>query len=160
MAMCRVLRHNRAMPRFLPASLLLPCLALAACDAPSPSVAHAPGVQAPALDAGDGRIEWQGRLPCADCDAIDTRLLLQRDGAARDYTLTEVYQDGDGGARFVETGHWRQERALLRLHDGAGSRRAYALLPDGRLQPRDWHGRPLSPGADDVLVPVTATTAP
>jgi hypothetical protein len=34
------------------------------------------------------------------------------------------------------------------------------LLPEGRLQPRDWHGRPLSPGADDFLVPVTATTAP
>jgi hypothetical protein len=111
------------MPRFLPASVLLLCLALAACDAPAPS-SRAPGPRPPALDAGGGRIEWQGRLPCADCDAIDTRLLLQRNGAARNYTLTEVYQAGDGGARFVENGHWRQDRALLRLQDGAGSRRA------------------------------------
>ena len=159
MATCTTLRHNRAMPRSLPASILLLCIALAACDAPTPA-SRAPRLQAPALDAGGGRIQWQGRLPCADCDAIDTQLLLLRNGAARNYTLTEVYQAGDGGARFVEKGQWRQERALLRLQDGAGSRRAYALLPDGRLQPRDWHGRPLSPGADDFLVPVTATTAP
>jgi hypothetical protein len=159
MATCRTLRHNRAMPRLLPASVLLLCLALAACDAPSPS-SRAPGARVPALDAGGGRIEWQGSLPCADCDAIDTRLLLQRNGATRNYTLTEVYLASDGGARFVENGHWRQDRALLRLQDAAGSRRAYALLPDGRLQPRDWHGRPLSPGADDFLVPITATTAP
>jgi hypothetical protein len=154
-----MLRHNRAMPRLLPAFVLLPCLALAACDAPAPS-SPATGARAPALDAGDGRIEWRGSLPCADCDAIDTRLSLLRDGAARNYTLTEVYQAGEGGARFVEHGRWRQERALLRLQDGAGGHRAYALLPDGRLQPRDRHGRPLSPGADDFLVPVTATTAP
>jgi hypothetical protein len=159
MATCTTLRHNRAMSRSLPASILLLFIALAACDAPVPA-SRAPRLQAPALDAGGGRIQWQGRLPCADCDAIDTQLLLQRNGAARNYTLTEVYQAGDGGARFVEKGQWRQERALLQLQDGAGSRRAYALLPDGRLQPRDWHGRPLSPGADDFLVPVTATTAP
>jgi len=157
MATCRTLRHNRAMPRLLPASILLSCLALAACDAPAPSSrANHP----PALDAGGDRIEWRGRMPCADCDAIDTHLLLRREGATRDYTLTEVYQAGDDATRFVERGRWRQEHALLRLQDGAGSRRAYALLPDGRLQARDWHGRPLAPGPGDFLVPVTATTAP
>jgi hypothetical protein len=79
---------------------------------------------------------------------------------ARHYTLTEVYQAGDGGARFVENGRWRQERALLRLQGDAGGQRAYALLPDGRLQPRDRHGRALPTGNGDFLVPVTATTAP
>lgn len=158
MATCRTLRHNRAMSRLLPASVLLLCLAQAACDAPAPSSRAS---HPPAQGAGGGdRIEWRGRMPCADCDAIDTHLLLRREGAARDYVLTEVYQVGDGATRFVEHGRWRQERALLRLQDDAGGRRAYALLPDGRLQPRDWHGRPLSPGAGDFLVPVTATTAP
>jgi hypothetical protein len=143
------------MPRLLPAPVLLLCIALAGCDAPPPS-----GPRAPALDAGGGSIRWQGRLPCADCEAIDTKLLLRRDGAARRYTLTEAFQAADGGARFVETGQWRQERALLRLHADTGSRRTYGLLPDGRLQPRDRHGRSLASGAADFLVPVTATTAP
>lgn len=147
------------MHRLLPVPVLLLCIALAGCDAPAPS-APARGPQDPALDAGGGSIQWQGRLSCADCDAIDTHLLLRRDGAARHYILTEVYQAADGGARFIERGQWRQERDLLRLLDDAGGRRTYALLPDGRLQARDRHGRPLSPDAGDFLVPVTATTAP
>ncbi len=143
------------MPRLLPVPVLLLCVALAGCDAPPPSS----GTRAPALAAGDG-IQWQGRLPCADCEAIDTRLLLRRDGVARHYTLIEVYQAAGGDARFVEAGQWRQDGALLRLQDETGGHRTYALLPDGRLQPRDRHGRPLSSGAADFLVPVTATTAP
>ena len=143
------------MPRLLPAPVLLLCIALAGCDAPPPS-----GTRAPALDAGSGSIQWQGRLPCADCDAIDTRLLLRRDGAARRYTLAEAFQAADGGARFVETGRWRQERALLRLQADTGGDSTYALLPDGRLQPRDRHGQSLTSGAADFLLPVTTTTAP
>ena len=30
----------------------------------------------PGLDAGEGAVEWRGSLPCADCQAIDTRLVL------------------------------------------------------------------------------------
>lgn len=155
MATCRALRHNRGMSRLLPVPVLLLCIALAGCDAPPPSAARAP-----ALDAGGASIQWQGRLPCADCDAIDTELSLRRDGAKRHYTLTEVYQAAGGGARFVETGQWRQEHALLRLQDAGGGGRTYALLPDGRLQPRDRHGRQLPGDAANFLVPVTATTAP
>lgn len=157
MAACTRLRHNRAMKRLLPAFALLPCVLLAACDAPAP---RTPRAQPPTLAAGDGSIQWQGRLPCADCSAIEVHLQLQRAGARRDYILVESYRAVDGGERFLERGQWRQQQALLHLHGSDGSRRVYALLPDGRLQPRDRHGRALSPRRDDALVPVTATAAP
>ncbi|RFP59210.1 hypothetical protein D0Y53_11520 [Luteimonas weifangensis] len=158
MAACTRLRHNRAMKRRLPAFALLPCVVLAACDAPAP---RAPPAPVPALAAGDGSIQWQGRLPCADCSAIEVQLQLQRAGTRRDYILTEVYRAAAGDARFLERGQWRQQQALLHLRGSDGSRRVYALLPDGRLQPRDRHGRALLPRRDDdALVPVAATTAP
>lgn len=150
-----VLGHNRAMNlRLLPASLVLLGL-LSACQAPVPGHSAAPVL--PPGSGKAGRIEWQGRLACADCRGIDTRLQLQRDGDNRDYLLTEVFMANDGAARFVERGQWRQQRDLLRLHGADGGRRVYALLQDGRLQQRDWHGRPLSDRDDDYLQPVNAS---
>lgn len=158
MAACRALRHNPGMNRFPLACFLLLCGMLPGCDAPAPTVSRPGSPPLPQADGNDGRIQWQARLPCADCAAIDTRLVLQRDGADRDYTLTETYLATDGGARFVERGQWRREDRLLRLQGADGGRRAYALLADGSLQATDSHGRPLSDGG--VLVPVTAAPAP
>lgn len=131
------------------------CLALAGCDAPGP------GAAAPTLpDRDDGRVQWQGQLACADCIAIDTRLQLSRASGANPYTLTEIYQAGDGEARFDERGQWRQHDALLWLRASDGAERVYVLLPDGRLRPSDRRGRPLSRRQDDFLLPVTQTPAP
>lgn len=157
MAACRALRHNCAMNRFGPACCLLLCVALAACDAPAPTASRRTPVPLPG-DGSPDRIQWQARLPCADCAAIDTRLVLQRDGANRAYTLTEIYVAADGGARFIERGQWRRAAMLLRLQGADGGHRTYALLADGSLWATDSHGRPLS--ADTVLVPVTAPPAP
>lgn len=99
-------------------------------------------------------LEWQAQLPCADCDAIQTRLQLQRDGDARGYVLTEVYFSADRNARFAELGQWLQHDDLLRLRAQDGAQRNYALLPDGRLQPLDRHGQPLSTREDEFLLPV------
>lgn len=109
---------------------------------------------------GDGQIAWQGLLACVDCEGIQTQLVLVRSGAQRDYTLTETYLAQDGGARFSQSGHWQRERELLRLRGDSGDMRVYALLADGRLQPRDAHGREFRPREADFLVPVTATRAP
>jgi NlpE-like protein len=111
--------------------------------------------------APQSRAEWRGRLPCADCDAIDARLVLQRGGGRGDgYRLVETYRSGNAAARFVEQGRWQREQTLLRLRGDAGSVRFYALLPDGRLQPRGKHGAALDPAGGDALVPVSAEYTP
>lgn len=114
----------------------------------------------PQLQQGDGRIQWQGLLACADCDGIQTTLLLQRSGGDRSYTLTETYLADADGVRFVETGDWRTEADLLRLQGTSGGVRVFAMLPDGRLQPRDGRGRRFAAREDDVLMPITAQDAP
>jgi copper homeostasis protein (lipoprotein) len=107
-----------------------------------------------AIADGDGRVEWHGTAACADCERIDTRLALEREGDARRYSLIETYVAGEAGARFVERGQWRQDAALLHLAGSNGSRRTYALLDDGRLQARDSHGRRLQVRDDALLSPV------
>ena len=125
-------------------------LALAACGGPS-----SPATQAlHQLADSNGRIQWRGALACADCDGIDTQLVLHRAGNVSDYTLSETYLAADQGARFVEHGRWQRQADLLQLKGDSGSRRVYALLADGRLQPRDGHGERLPPREDDFLVPV------
>ena len=108
----------------------------------------------------DGRIEWQGLLPCVDCDGIQTQLSLLRNGELRSYTLTETYLAEDGDTRFVDGGHWQRDGDLLRLRSDAGAVHVYAVLADGRLQPRDARGRAFSPRDDDFLEPVTASDPP
>lgn len=136
---------------------LLGLVLLAGCDNGSRS---APVSSLPQLQYGDGRIQWQGWLACADCDGIRTTLLLQRNGDDRTYILTETYLASASGARFVETGTWRTEADLLRLQGNSGAARIFAVLGDGRLQPRDGRGRPFAPRQGDVLVPLTVQDAP
>lgn len=128
---------------------------LAGCGGSPPTVAPAtPELRT--LSDRDGRVEWRAMLPCADCDGIESQLVLRRTGAASDYTLSETYVVGDQGARFLEHGRWQQRHDLLHLHGDGGSERVYALLPDGRLQQRDAHGQPLRlPRAADTLMPVS-----
>jgi len=110
------------------------------------------------LPADGGRsIEWQGRRACADCAGIATRLVLEQGDGRQEYVLTETYLADGGDARFAEHGRWRRMAMRLELQGDGGSRRAFALLPDGRLQPSDGHGAPLSMDEDALLVPVAGT---
>jgi copper homeostasis protein (lipoprotein) len=145
------LRHNRRMScrRFASCLLLAACCLPAGCD-----VARQPASLP--LDGGDGRIEWHGTLPCADCDAIEVQLMLERAGDARRYELVETYIAEEGAARFTENGEWRQRDDLIELTGEAGVARRYAVLPDGRLQPRDARGRAFARREHDVLVPTEA----
>ena len=160
MAACTTLRHNRGMPPIRLACLLPAAalgLALSGCD--RPPVATPADATMPAAADGE-RIAWRARLPCADCDGIDTTLQLQQDGRMRVYTLSETYLAGGGGERFVEHGHWQRRHAWLQLQGDDGARRRYALLADGGLQATDSRGRALSGDAGRILVPVTAAPAP
>jgi NlpE-like protein len=157
--------HNRSMRLYAP-SCLRPCLArpFAACFSltrlclvllllAAAGCTRAP-MPLPGIARGDGRVEWQGTAPCADCVGIETRLVLERTGAERRYVLVEIYVDGAGGTRFVDQGTWEQDAALLHLLGATGGRRTYALLEDSRLQARDSHGRALPVQDGALLSPV------
>jgi copper homeostasis protein (lipoprotein) len=141
---------------FRRAFLLASCLLVTACggggDAPLP-----PLPPPAAFDDSNERV-WQGRLPCADCAAIDVALRLGRDeSGAPWYELQEAYLAADGGDRYVETGQWRFESGVLRLDAEDGGARRFGLEGDGRLSPRDARGRPLyRDGARDLRPVVPA----
>ncbi len=132
-------------------------LVLAGCERGALPAAAPP---LPQIERGDGRIAWEGALACADCEVIETQLVLERAGDVRSYTLIETFLAADGGARFAEAGRWQRAGDLIRMQGDAGSVRAYALLPDGSLQPRDPRGRRFPERAGDVLLPVTADGTP
>ncbi|GAA4854581.1 hypothetical protein GCM10023332_02590 [Luteimonas vadosa] len=131
--------------------LVAACL-LSACEpAPEP-----PSPALPQLGQADGRVQWRGLLACADCDGIEALLVLERQGDVHRYDLVETFLAGPEGARFAESGQWRLEDGMLRLQGERGALRLYALLPDGRLQPRDGRGRPFRRRDGDFLVPADA----
>ncbi|MGY1458386.1 MULTISPECIES: copper resistance protein NlpE N-terminal domain-containing protein [unclassified Luteimonas] len=109
----------------------------------------------PGIDpAGHGAVEWRGSLPCADCEAIDTRLVLERQDGAQRYELVEVYVAVEGSVSFEERGEWQLHHALLSLEPDTGGLRRYALVHGGALQVRDLQGRTF-PGRDgDLLQPL------
>lgn len=135
---------SRLMPLFA-------AVALAACTVERAPVATLP------LAAADGRIEWRGAMPCADCDGIETVLVLERAGERRRYELVETFHAADGGARFADVGDWRMQDARVDLDGDDGSRRHYAVLDNGALQPRDAAGRSFDTAGADVLMPVEAS---
>lgn len=151
------LRHNRRMQRL--ASLML---VLGAAVGLSAGCGRGGGDDAARRGASDrlerlaasgSVVEWRGRLPCADCRGIDTRLMLGHDDGGRVYELVEVYVSGDGETRFEEAGRWRVDNALLELESEEGGLRRYAVVHGGMLQVRDLRGR-VFPGRErDLLLP-------
>jgi hypothetical protein len=147
--------HNAGMDRIFLA--LCAVLVLAACQPQVPPPPAAPALPPPAafdLDA-ERQLVWQARLPCADCDAIDTTLSLQREGDAARYELREAFVDGARGEQYAESGEWSRDGVLVRLHADGGGLRVYAIERDGRLSPRGRDGQRLERGDARFLAPVT-----
>lgn len=141
--------------------LVLGALALVACgrDAPpqaeaGPETSGAPSDAAPAL-GGDAERTWLGVLPCADCDGIQTRLVLRDEDGARRYLLEETYLGADGENVFVQEGEWSEETTALegvdttvyRL-DPEGPSRWFWVQPDGGLEMLEAEGRASRNGID------------
>jgi len=148
------------MSRLATLLLLAAMLALAACDggdrgdrgdAPAQADAEpAPADDAPLPADDDFERTWLGVLPCADCDGIQTRLRLERDGERQTYALEETYLGAEGEAVFAQEGRWVQEDtadgASYRLDPGTPGARRYLLRGDGALDQLDGRGRLLDAG--------------
>jgi copper homeostasis protein (lipoprotein) len=125
----------------LPTVLLL--LALAACSRQGGGQA-APLGGAPAVvpaPAEDTERSWAGLLPCADCQGIDTRLVLRTQHGERNYLLTETYLGGTGKTSFNRAGTWMElqrqvggEREVTYVLDPDQAAQHYVLQPDGALE--------------------------
>jgi len=113
----------------LPTVLLL--LGLAACTRQGEQGAPVAGAPAavPAT-AEDTERTWAGLLPCADCQGIDTRLVLRTQGGKRNYVLTETYLGGTGKTSFNRAGTWTE----LQRKVGGDEETTYVLDPDQAAQ--------------------------
>ena len=96
---------------------------------------------------------WQGVLPCADCDGIQTRLRLVADAQGRRYELQETYLADAGSEVFEAQGTWTEETATLDGQptvvyqlDTGGASRWFALQPDGALEMLDARESPMADG--------------
>lgn len=148
--------------RWSTAILMAAVLALAGCgrndsdvDQPAAPTPAAPEASADAPEPGASSLDatWQGVLPCADCDGIQTRLRLVADDQGRRYELQETYLARDGGEVFQGQGTWTEESAVLgdqpavvyRL-DTNGASRWFSLQPDGALEMLDGAEQPSADG--------------
>ena len=124
---------------------------LGGCD-----LQRAPGdARLPGLEGGDAALEWRGMRGCADCDGIETVLVLERAGDAQRFELIETYLAMPESARFADSGDWALDGQALRLQADDGGQRHYALLRGGRLQPADADGRAFSRREADLLLPAS-----
>jgi copper homeostasis protein (lipoprotein) len=142
----------------LPYPLLLAALlGLAACrgePAPAPEAGTPPPGKVAAPAAGEHfEMSWQGVLPCADCDGIQTRLLLRADADGQRYELEETYLGEDTGNRFEQQGRWVQETLRMGAQSGVvyrldpqGPSRWFWLQPDGGLEMLEGQDRPAIDG--------------
>lgn len=144
-------------PHWSAALALAALLALTGCgrDESDPAESTAPPAPsadaAPPIDSLDAI--WQGVLPCADCDGIQTRLRLVADAQGRRYELQETYLADDGGEAFAGQGDWSEETSTIhdqptvvyRL-DVQGANRWFSVQPDGALEMLDAREQPTADG--------------
>lgn len=145
-------------PRWSAALALATLLALAGCGRNETDPAASTAPPTPSADAAPSMAQsldaiWQGVLPCADCDGIQTRLRLLADAQGRRYELQETYLAEDGGEVFDGQGGWSEETAVIngqptevyRL-DVQGASRWFSVQPDGALEMLDAREQPASDG--------------
>ena len=142
--------HDAAMRTSVRLPLLLFVLLLAACsregDRGGP-VAGAPAEAVPA-PAEDTERTWSGVRPCADCQGIDTRLVLRTAHGQRSYVLTETYLGGSGKTSFDRAGTWTElqrrvggEPQVTYVLDPDKAAQKFVLQPDGALEMLDADGK-------------------
>lgn len=144
-------------------------LLLAACSKPVEPVTAPepqPTEQSPSVATGDNAenaLDWagtyQGKLPCADCEGIETTLTLNAD---KTYQLTQHYLK-EGEQPNVTSGSFSFNTAnpsLIQLDD-AGDQRVY-FVAENYLEARSADGSPAGAELQQhyILSKVTDTATP
>jgi len=125
--------------------LVLMLLALAACtrEGASPGAPVAGSPSAVPAQSEDSERTWAGLLPCADCQGIDTRLVLRTENGKRNYLLTETYLGGSssGKTSFNRAGTWMElqrkvggDEETTYVLDPEQAAQRFILQPDGALE--------------------------
>jgi copper homeostasis protein (lipoprotein) len=137
------------------ALLVLATAALAGCGRSSdPDPASAEPGRTTLAVTEDFERTWLGVLPCADCDGIQTRLVLRGEDGARRYLLEETYLGVEGDNAFVQEGEWTEETLALegvdtpvyRLDPQGPASRWFWVQPDGGLEMLEGPGRTFGDG--------------
>lgn len=115
-------RHRMGISTFAPLALLCSVLLLQACSpATEPTASDSAPEQQVALPLGDtsqNALDWdgtyQGVLPCASCEGIETRLELRDDGS---YHLVTVYLGEEPDNQFEQQGKfaWDEQGRVIKL---------------------------------------------
>ncbi|AHG19187.1 copper homeostasis protein [Chania multitudinisentens RB-25] len=94
---------------------------------------------------------YQGVLPCADCDGLETALFLDKDGS---FILQETYRGAKEGDRtFASYGQWARTADKLVLTENSGEKRYFR--PVGKnLQMLDQSGAPIISKLNYTLSPI------
>ena len=139
--------------------LALSALTLSACKdeqkpAENPNTAppvaeNASAEPAPASAAPSPVGSYHGILPCADCEGIDTTLVLNADGS---YTLTTLFVGEANAQPESVNGKYTQsdDGSLVRLDD-AGFGYTY-FIGDGVLEMRDSNGSSGDRSAEEIAL--------
>lgn len=110
-----------------------------------------PSSAAPGFDAKAFAGSYAGILPCADCPGIDTTIVFVPEGG---YTLSEIYQDGDGSS-FVTKGTWavKEDGKTVQLdpEDKEERDRWYEVVSATELRALDSEGKPIEGKLDYSL---------
>ena len=97
---------------------------------------------------------WRSVLPCADCEGIETSLLLEKDGS---WVMNEHYLGGKGEpSSFASYGSWARTADKLVLTDSKGEKRYYRAKGEA-LEMLDLEGNPIVSSFNYTLEPVQAS---
>lgn len=133
---------NKAYLKVAPLALFCGLLMLQACSPATESPAVAPHAATGTIPLGDtsrNALDWdgiyQGVLPCASCEGIETQLELKRDGS---YKLISVYLGKEADNRFEQTGqfHWDEQGRTIQL-DNAGGEPIYFRVEENGVRQLD-----------------------
>lgn len=113
---------NNTSLKLAPIALFFSALMLQACSPATETSTSAPlAASQSAMPIGDtsrNSLDWdgtyQGVLPCASCEGIETQLELKKDGS---YHLISVYLGEESGNRFEQHGqfHWDDQGRTIQL---------------------------------------------
>jgi copper homeostasis protein (lipoprotein) len=124
-----------------------------------------PVAPAPLFPLPDGPAAWRGELPCADCPAIATTLLLEPDGRFR---IEEAYlgirddRAARGDTVFASRGRWilEAEGRRIRLVGGDEAPRFFRAAEGGGLRALDREGAEIDSELPYDLAPLPALPEP